>query len=1079
MRGHTNLLEILVYYAEASPAKIAYQFICEKGCQTITYKELDTKAKALAALLQQYPSRGERAMLLLPPGLDYIIALFGCLYAGMIAVPAYPPRRNRHSERMSAIVEDAQAKFILTHQIFLNECPYTPYQFVLDTLDESLAEEYRPVSVNTDDLAFLQYTSGSTSTPKGVMVSHRNALTNLEVIASYFSKDCVKMCCWLPPYHDLGLIGGIFYPLFLNASVTLMSPTYFLQSPLRWLEIMSREKTSITAAPNFAYDYCVKKISPEQIQTLDLSNWHYALNGSEPICFETIQRFCKTFAPAGFSPRAMRPVYGLAEATLIVSAASQQKWEKPLIVSKSALEQKKIVPVTAHHSEAAVSLISCGEIPPVYDIRIVEPQTLQMLPEDEIGEVWVSGPSIAQGYYGNPELSKATFQAKLPSLSENNYLRTGDLGFLHQGELYIAGRSKDLIIIRGLNHYPHDIELTVMQCHPSLQPYATAAFTVEHNGEEQLIVMQEIARIHLARFDADVIINAIRSSVLSEHGLQVQGIALLKTHAMPKTSSGKIQRFACREAYITNNVPIVANWKKTEKQDLYLMNAEPILKNSVMLTAEDIREWMQLWLVNRFKVSANNIELNSTLAEFGLDSIAAAELAADLQNWLNKPVDPMAMLEQRSLADLIQFLMAPITISKTGNNTSDNVNCVAFPCASRTHSLVTQSKHPLEDVAKNIYFVTTESVSQNTTIIDEKQYINYAGYNYLGMSGDPFVTDAAIKAIKEYGTSVSASRIASGQKPLHAQLEKGIANLIGVENCLVYSSGHATNVSVITHLFGPRDLIVHDVLCHNSILQGAIFSGAARIAFPHNDYVALEKILETHREQYKKVLIVSEGIFSMDGDIPDVLRLIALKARFETFLMLDEAHSIGTLGKTGGGIREYFDLDPKKVDIWMGTLSKAFASCGGYIAGSSELIEHLKYNAAGFVYSAGISPANTAAALAALQLMKQQPERVTTLQKRHTLLLSLLKNAGIPTGNSNNTPIIPIVTGDEQAAIELSLSLKAHNIYAVPIVYPAVEKGLARVRLFINCLHTEEQLYYTVQTIKETCESKSRVSKGA
>jgi 8-amino-7-oxononanoate synthase len=378
-----------------------------------------------------------------------------------------------------------------------------------------------------------------------------------------------------------------------------------------------------------------------------------------------------------------------------------------------------------------------------------------------------------------------------------------------------------------------------------------------------------------------------------------------------------------------------------------------------------------------------------------------------------------------------------------------------------------EANMPFIENLKSIYFNVNEGISSNTTVLSGTSYINYSGYNYLGLSGDHRVTEAVIDAVKKYGTSVSASRLVSGEKSIHAELEGAIARLIGAEDCLILPSGYLTNIAVITHLFGKKDLILHDELAHNSILHAALFSGAERIAFPHNDYQTLRNFLEKYRDQYRKVLIVTEGIFSMDGDIADIPELIILKKQFNTFLMIDEAHSMGVLGKTGKGIREYFNLNPKDVDIWMGTLSKSFASCGGYIAGTHELIENLKYTAAGFVYSAGISPANTAASLAAIEVMLAEPQRIKNLKTAHTLLLSLLKEHHIATGLSHNTPIIPIVVGQDATAVQLSHYLREHHILALPIIYPAVEKNQARIRLFVNCLHTEEQIKTTVDLLRK------------
>lgn len=1041
-KAYKNLLEVLSYAVEKHPDQIAYQFLTEDSCRTLTYRELEIKAKSLAVAFQTFDCQSERAMLLLPPGLDYVIGFFSCLYAGVIPVPAYPPRRNHHGQRLAAIAENAKAKFVLTQDVFASQCEFASHVITTDNIDAHAIKKYSPIK-KVNELAFLQYTSGSTHLPKGVMISQQNILANLDIIHHYFGSRSEKICSWLPPYHDMGLIGGILYPLYVCQPVILMSPSYFLQSPLRWLDVISQQKVTTSVAPNFAYDLCVKKVTEDHIKKLDLSHWHYALNGSEPIRFETMQKFCQTFAPAGFSPDAIRPVYGLAEATLIVSAAEKRKWNDPLIVTKQALENRSEISTLSSATPETISLISCGSTPSKHLIQIVDPKTLQSVKDGMVGEICVSGPSIATGYWDNTELTKQILKVSLSNYS-CEFLRTGDLGFLYQDELFITGRVKDLIIIHGLNHYPQDIEQTVMESHPALQLHGTAAFTIEENNEEQLVVMQEVGRQYVNKLDENEIFNAILSAVLVKHGISIKSIILLKPHRLPKTSSGKIQRWACKQLFISDEDSFIAKWMKPETKATEFS----ILSSKY----SSLFQWLMNWLTQRSLITSH-IKLTDTLAQYGFDSLIAAELAADLQNYLGKFIDPAAILEQKTAHDLLHYLTKSELI---------NIRCSQ---ATQKIPLVKPITHPLSEAAKDIYFAETEGISAATTIIDHKTYINFAGYNYLGMSGDPIVTDAVIQAVKEYGSSVSASRIASGQKKLHSLLENSLANLIGVEDCIVYSSGHATNVSIISHLFGADDLILHDALCHNSILQGAIFSGATRMAFPHNDYSTLVHQLEKFRAHYQKVLIVSEGIFSMDGDIPNVPRLIEIKNNFDAFLMLDEAHSIGVLGKTGAGVREYFDVNPNDVDIWMGTLSKAFASCGGYIAGSQELIDHLKYHAAAFVYSAGISPANTAAALASLQLMRQEPQRLETLRHNHTLLLNLLKKENVETGKSDNTPIIPIITGDEKSALDLSLMLKAHGIFAIPIFYPAVEKGRARVRLFVNCLHTEEHINFAVEKI--------------
>ncbi|MEQ1485777.1 aminotransferase class I/II-fold pyridoxal phosphate-dependent enzyme [Methyloglobulus sp.] len=370
----------------------------------------------------------------------------------------------------------------------------------------------------------------------------------------------------------------------------------------------------------------------------------------------------------------------------------------------------------------------------------------------------------------------------------------------------------------------------------------------------------------------------------------------------------------------------------------------------------------------------------------------------------------------------------------------------------------------------NPFFKLHEGIAGATTQIGGREYINYASYNYLGLSGHPDIAEAAKRAIDCYGTSVSASRLVSGERPLHRELEQAIAKVYGVDDAIVLVSGHATNVTTIGYLFGSKDLILHDELVHNSILQGITLSGARRLPFPHNDWAALDKLLAAQRHHFERVLIVLEGIYSMDGDYPNLPRFVEIKNKYKTFLMVDEAHSFGVMGKTGLGIREHFDLDGGCVDIWMGTLSKTLAGCGGYIAGEMALVEHLKFLAPGFLYSVGMSPPLAAASLAALKCMQQEPERVTVLQERGQFFLEQAKVVGIDTGTSTGLAVIPAITGSSIRAARLSAALFERGINVQPILYPAVPEKSARLRFFVSCQHTEAQIQQTVQATAEEIE---------
>ncbi len=360
--------------------------------------------------------------------------------------------------------------------------------------------------------------------------------------------------------------------------------------------------------------------------------------------------------------------------------------------------------------------------------------------------------------------------------------------------------------------------------------------------------------------------------------------------------------------------------------------------------------------------------------------------------------------------------------------------------------------------AMNPFFKVHERVINDTTVVGGRKLISWSSYNYLGMSGDPAVNEAAKNSIDRYGTSVSASRLVSGEKSIHRELEKAIAGFLGVEDAITFVSGHGTNESTIGHLFGPGDLILHDSLAHNSIVQGSILSGARRRPFPHNDWQTLDHLLGELRHEYRRVLVAIEGIYSMDGDFPDLPQFIEVKSRHKAILFIDEAHSLGVMGPHGRGIGEHFDVDPADVDIWMGTISKALGSCGGYIAGNTALVEYLKYTAPGFVFANGLPAANAAAALAALHILEADTDRVQRLAANSKLFLSLAKSRGLNTGRSKDSPVVPVILGNSLHALQLSEAMFVRGINVQPILHPAVEESAARLRFFVTAKHTEEQI---------------------
>jgi acyl-CoA synthetase (AMP-forming)/AMP-acid ligase II len=555
-----NLVQLLHWRATHQGAQRAYTFLAngEEEAGYLTYASLDARARAIAAGLQAAGASSARALLLYPPGLDFACAFFGCLYAGVIAVPAPLPdavRLKRTLPRLRALVDDAGATLVLTTSKAL---PMLPDLGTLATLhltdtptDGAPPTEWRESQIADDTLAFLQYTSGSTQSPKGVMVRHGALMRHCAAVQAAwgYAGDAVA-ATWLPHFHDYGLIDGILQPVHAGIPSVVMSPVAFYMRPVRWLKAISHYGVTHSQAPNFGYEHCVERIKPAQLAGLDLSRWRVASNGSEPIDMRTLERFAAMLAPAGFRPGAFYPAYGLAEATLLVATKRHGAAAAACTVDADALERDVVVEVADDVLARRRHVVSCGPAIGGTHITIVDPQTLRVLAERRIGEVWVASAGLAAGYWQKAGESVATFAARCLPDDGRAYLRTGDLGFLKDGELHITGRLKDLIIIRGRNHYPHDIELTVARSHPALRVGHGAAFSMAVQGQERLMVVQEVRSQVLDGGVIDEIVGNIREAVSDEHEIQVHGAVLVRPGTIPKTSSGKIQRSACRQRYV-------------------------------------------------------------------------------------------------------------------------------------------------------------------------------------------------------------------------------------------------------------------------------------------------------------------------------------------------------------------------------------------------------------------------------------------------------------------------------------------------------------------------------------------------
>jgi 8-amino-7-oxononanoate synthase len=1657
-----TVVDLLRDAADRLPDRDTYIFLDGEGreIRTVNRAALELRARALGAYMVEQGLGGERALLVYPPGIEFLEAFYGCLFAGVVAVPVYPPDMNRFERslaKLDAIHADARPAALLTTTEIagmvgaLNErSPVLAGARWLTTDDvpSTLAEAWRPQAIDERSLAFLQYTSGSTSSPKGVMVSHANMLANWELQRVHMGIGPeTTAVSWLPLYHDMGLLGAATQAVYSDGLCVLMEPYTFLRRPVTWLEALSRYKGKIiTAGPNFAYDLAVRKVSSEAVSKLDLRDVASALIAAEPIRAETVDRFAHHFGPAGFRRSSFFPAYGLAEATLIVTGARLSEGPIAKSFDRDALTRGTAVLRAGGTEEARTSLVSSGQrITDDQEILVVDPDTHVRCKDRTIGEIWVSGSSVACGYWQNPSATRELFGAML-STGEGPFLRTGDLGFLDDGELFLTGRIKDLVIIHGVNHAPQDLELTAERAHPAMRRGCSAAFSVPSaEGVEQLVIVAEVDPKKLGTPSADDAggspspspspIAAVRAAVSAEHGLMTQRIALVAPGSIPKTSSGKIQRGACKKELLERTLDFVHEDTLAEPPtaahelpELFVVSAptkellarhlgelhalvdsvdvrpvdvaytltalrargvvrvaftargrdellaklesarllaahsddasmavrdvwlgsppagvqpsiamvfpgqgaqtldtcadlyerfpafrttldrlastldgvleRPLLdylyssrhpenarareKAMKVLTRTDVcqpalaavslalsafartlgihpamtighslgelvaaaaggmfsdedavrfvatrgrimqaeaaeggamlavgagraileghrADMPGVWLVNfnhpkqvvlaggavdlanarerlelagipstvlavshafhsplmqgaskhiaaaidDVRIGPSNVPViscvepgaypedpasirrilaahatsavdfeagvtecatrgariwlqmgaGSAMVKMAASTLRAQNVAATVMTLANSepdagraladalgrlivlgvdvdtrplfegrstravtlPTTPMATREIRSLGarsvgspaahvathgptngangattqpsnellavlqrqlvmlaqhtDLVRQEVAlltggamPLALSGlpplpplplplslapanlempqesasrasiapavtlaigrvTGHATSelrleqrlasdlgfdslmfaelggelDSVfrdrgkvpeqfasdnptigEVIAFlethfdgqrrpstsprsvpPLPAIEPPRVVEIERPAAELGDEVwsidafpevkgwktrlllpdalridnpYFKVHEGVARDTSEIGGNEVLNFASYNYLGLGGAPAVTRAAIAATERYGTSASASRIASGERPPHGDLERALATFLGCEASLVLVGGHATNVTVIGHLLGPQDLILHDSLAHDSILGGVRLSGARRRAFPHNDMAALDRLLTEQRTRARRVLIAVEGVYSMDGDVAPLAELIEIKNRHKALLYVDEAHSLGVLGATGRGIGENAGIDRRDVELWMGTLSKSLASCGGYIAGSQSLIDFLKYSLPGFVYSVGLPPASAAAALASLELLVAEPERVTTLRARSAFFIDQCRVRGIDTGAAGPSAIVPCIVGNSLDCLRLSDALMNRGINVQPVLYPAVEEHLARLRFFVSSSHSEDQLALTARAVSEELE---------
>ena len=1077
-----TLVDLLRRRAFYQPKRKAYTFLGagEEGKSAINYGELDQQARIVASRLQRMGvAAGEHALLLHAPGLEYITAFFGCLYAGVVAVPAYPPRLNRPTSRLQAIVADSRATMALTTTHILSDLErrlaHAPEMRSLGWLatddGEGQAGEWCRPEVGGDTLAYLQYTSGSTAAPKGVMVTHANLLHNLAMIYDGvgYTPDS-HMVIWLPPYHDMGMIGGVLQALYGGFPATLMSPVSFAQRPLDWLRAISRLGADSGGAPTFAYDILASRVTSEDLATLDLSTWEMAFNGAEPIRQGTLERFAAAFAPCGFRREAFYAMYGLAEATALVSGGS--KTVPPTVFSVQAAElERDRVAAASYGDKDARTLVSCGRVLADQRVVVVDPESLTRCPPDQVGEVWVSGPSVAQGYWGRPEETKRTFRAYLADTGEGPFLRTGDLGFLRHGELFVTGRLKDLIIIRGRNHYPQDIEQTVEQSHASLRPGGCAAFSVETDQGEQLVIVQELERRFAISVDLDEVVAAIRRAVTERHELEVHAVSLVRPGSIPKTSSGKIQRRATRAAYSNGTLATVATDVLPAGAGGQDAGAETVAPDAPAAGVGRAQTDRVLSIVREFIRRRGRSELaqlpDSLQGDLGLDSLAVAELLIEVEMAFKVRLGDSVIADLRTVEDVCS-----VVCKASGAEVRDS---------------------PAPDGFAGLQERIFRQIPQLGAVVSDQDgryvkiggrwYSDFASANYLGLDLHPAVQASVPVAIKRWGVHPSWSRaVASPQ--IYEDLEREIAKFIGAPHALVFPTITLLHSGVLPVLAGSDGVILLDRAAHNSMQEAAQLAGTRGTVvdwFDHNDPHDLERRLTFHRERSQKIIAI-DGVYSMSGAYPPLPKFARLARKHDARVYIDDAHGLGIIGENptpdnpygdqGNGVVRYFGMRYGYDIVYVSGMSKAFSSMAAFVSCADENEKRRLTMASTAVFSGPCPTASLASALAGLKISQEQ-EGSAIRRRLLNLTRQLVAGAhalGFDVDNNELFPLVSVKIGTEPDVVKACNILWDHGILITPAVFPAVPIDRGALRFTVTAANTEEQVQSAVEALREVRE---------
>jgi 7-keto-8-aminopelargonate synthetase-like enzyme/acyl-CoA synthetase (AMP-forming)/AMP-acid ligase II len=1066
-----TLLTLLRRTVEHRGTEPIYRFLLSGDAdgpqQSLSAAELERDARKIGASLRAHGSHNAdskpRIVIACASPIEFARAFFGVLAAGALPVPADPPlpRTGAGLQAFRAILADARSRLLIgdaetidgLQKLFLAS-DQKASGYALRTVEELIATangEYY-ADAFPEDLAFLQYTSGSTASPRGVMISHANVLSNLRAIEKALSppRHAVGVS-WLPWSHDLGLVGNFLFALHAQSGqLALLTPTAFALRPIRWLQAISRFRAWGTAAPNFAFALCNRVIKKAQLENLDFSCLESVLCGAEPIDAATMRRFSRRLEPHGFRNGSLRPCYGLAEATLFVSAALSCVTAKIFDIDAQTAGR-----LEESSSESGRSIVSCGVVQDKLQVAIVDPEDGQPLAECEIGEIWIAGPSVAKGYFGWPEnRNEPVFRARLPG-GDRPYLRTGDLGAIYDGELYVTGRLKDVVVIHGKNYDAHELERTAAAAHPKLRAGQVAVFSDFEQAESVIILAETPSGQHENEYRT--IARRIRARLAGALGIQPDNVVIVPLKSVALTPTGKIRRGETRLLYQSGSItPLFADTSHSSSDDSALgprnSGAGAEIVEQILLT--------EIRIAGRFGEQEPVAE-DVPLSELGIDSLGMAQLAAALAEFMERDTAATIISDNPTLSTLIRRVRE--------QDRGEALGVLHTPAESASEDVFQPARRfKLSDRMRAAdlmpFYLPFSNWEGTHAWLHGQRILILSSFDYLGLSNHPRVRDAAARAARENGTGRSSSRAHSATSPEILAMEESLARFLQRQDALVCTTGYQATAGVVTSFMNSRTTLVVDEQIHASILDGAGIAHCRVKRFRHNDVVELKEILR----QTRSAMVMVEGLYSNSGDLAPLPDIREICSHYGARLALDEAHALGVLGDTGRGTEEHF-ASIGACDIVAGTFSKTLASIGGWIAGDHEVIEYIRYHGRPVLFTAGISPPMLAAASASLDVLVEQPGLVTRLRENAQWFLSELKRRSVPVTGEQG-PIFRLPVGDDELCVRLSRELLRRGIYVHTVVHPSVPRDAAMLRFSVSAGHDPAELGRAAEEIAK-CQS--------